>query len=132
MIGEQILKKSKNFQEDVKAEKEKMAQFKNNPFETLEIWKEPKKIIEYPSVYTKIHLIHWYFESRKELKLTDIEKFHFTMLNMSDFDNKFNEIHFNIALDDINNEEQKTFINDQIKESTRYGIAKITTQYIEK
>lgn len=123
--------KSKKFQEEVKAEKERMAQFKNNPFETLEIWKEPKKIIEYPSVYTKIHLIHWYFESRKELKLTDIEKFHFTMLNYSDFDNKFNEIHFNIALDDINNEDQKTFINDQIKELTRYGIAKITTQYIE-
>lgn len=122
--------KSKKFQEELLAKKEIQNHLKSNPFESLEIWKEPKQVNDYHSKYTKIHLIHWFFESRKELVLSDIEQFHFTMLNMSDFDNKFNEIYFNVALEDLDNEKQKLFISEQIKELTRYGKAKITIQFV--
>lgn len=110
----------------------------NTSFESMNLWHTPKPKREYDTVYTtdnipytRIHLIHWYFKSRNKLELSDIEKFHFNMLYMSDFDNKFNEIYFSVALDDVNNEPLKKFVKQAIAELTQYGSAKVDVQFIK-
>lgn len=110
----------------------------NHSFEDIPLWKTPKVSREYTIVdsvdniqYTKIHLIHWYFKPRNKLELSNIEKFHFNMLYMSDFDNKFNEIYFSVALDNLNNEAQKTFIKQKIAELTKYGTATVDIKFIK-
>lgn len=110
----------------------------NQSFDGLSIWLTPKPKHDYDTIYTvnkepytRIHLIHWYFKPRSKLELSNIEKFHFNMLYMSDFDNKFNEIYFNVAVDDLNNETQKAFIKQKIAELTRYGSAKVDVKFIK-
>lgn len=110
----------------------------NHSFEDIPLWKTPKVSRTYNIVdsvdntqYTKIHLIHWYFKPRNKLELSNIEKFHFNMLYMSDFDNKFNEIYFSVALDNLNNEAQKTFIKQKIAELTKYGTATVDIKFIQ-
>ena len=88
-------------------------------FEDLEIWKTPKKVTEYAGNRKRIHLIHWYAKNRSSLELTDVEKFHFTMLYLSDFDCKFDEIYFTVAIDDMDADPLKEFISDKINELTK-------------
>lgn len=110
----------------------------SNSFENILLWKTPKPKHDYTirdsadnTQYTKIHVIHWYFKPRNTLELSNIEKFHFNMLYMSDFDNKFNEIYFSVALDDVNNESVKKFLKQAIAELTQYGSAKVDVQFIK-
>lgn len=122
----------------VQAETWEDVQPANQSFDGLSIWLTPKPKHDYDTIYTvnkepytRIHLIHWYFKPRSKLELSNIEKFHFNMLYMSDFDNKFNEIYFNVAVDDLNNETQKAFIKQKIAELTRYGSAKVDVKFIK-
>lgn len=100
-------------------------------FEDLEIWKTPKKVTEYAGNRKRIHLIHWYAKNRSSLELTDVEKFHFTMLYLSDFDCKFDEIYFTVAIDDMDADPLKEFISDKINELTKYGTAKLHVNFIK-
>jgi len=97
-------------------------------FENLEIWKYKKPKKKYPYAKKKIHLIHWWFKDRSNLVLSDLEKFHFSMLWLADFDNKFDEIHFNVALDN-DTKEARDFITKSIKELTKNGKADVKIEF---
>ena len=98
-------------------------------FANLEIWKTAKEKKTYiEDEYTRVHICHWWFRNREKLELTEIEKFHFSMLSLADFDNKFDEIHFTVALD-TESEEQKNFVREKIAELTKYGRAKVTVDF---
>lgn len=96
-----------------------------------EMWHSGTRNKKYESEYTKIHLYHWYFIDRKVLELTDYEKYHFNMLYLADFENKFDEIYFSVALNDLNNERYKTFIKQKINEITSGGSAKVFINFIQ-
>ena len=120
----------------------------------LRPWKELKPLTapdRYAgSEYRKIHVIHWWYTDRTCQDLTEIEKFHFAMLNLSDFDNKFDEIYFSVAvspsvlkgmqdpdnpqnpdnLQDTSNDSVKDFIIKNIKELTRHGRAAVYVKFI--
>lgn len=123
----------------------------------LRPWKELKPLTA-PDRYTgseyrKIHVIHWWYTDRTCQDLTEIEKFHFAMLNLSDFDNKFDEIYFSVAVspsvlkgmkdskdpDSMQDPDspvspsgsERDFIIKSIKELTGHGRAAVYVKFIE-
>lgn len=60
----------------------------------------------------KTHVIHWWFNDRDVLKLTDIELFHIYMNKK--YSNIFDTTIFSIAINDINNIKIKEFIKNEL------------------
>lgn len=98
-------------------------------FENLEIWKREKPKKFYQKSKKRVHYIHWYFVPRVSYELTNLERFHFSMLYLSDFDNKFDEIFFNVALDSTTSM-YKSFITNSIHDLTKNGTAKVHIDFV--
>lgn len=80
---------------------------------------------------TGIHLIHWYFKSRRDLLLNRSETFHIKMLLSLNTMKMFDEIHINVAIDDVDDTKVKAFVNDVIHYYFPNESDKISIKFIQ-